>query len=75
MVNVFLTFGLYSQPNRYDLYCEPFADVIRLPRKTRRDALAAYAQQYADRVEHYCRLSPHSWFNFYDFWEKPETRP
>ena len=71
---IFLTFGLYSQPNRYDLYCEPFADVIRLPRKTRREAMAAYVQQYADRLEYYCRLSPLSWFNFYDFWEKPETR-
>ena len=71
---IFLTFGLYSQPNRYDLYCEPFADVIRLPRKTRREALGAYVQQYANRLEHYCRLSPLNWFNFYDFWEKPETR-
>ena len=29
---VYLTFGLYHEPNRYDLYCEPFAERIELPR-------------------------------------------
>jgi predicted LPLAT superfamily acyltransferase len=25
-------------------------------------------QRYADRLEHYCRVAPYNWFNFYDFW-------
>jgi predicted LPLAT superfamily acyltransferase len=67
---VFLTFGLYHAPDRYALYCEPFADRIQLPRKTRQEALAEHAQRFADRLEHYCRLAPHNWFNFYPFWSR-----
>ena len=63
-----LTFGLYREPNRYDLHCEPFADRVVLPRKTRQASLEAIVQQFADRLEHYCRLAPDNWFNFFDFW-------
>jgi len=65
---IYLTFGLYTPPNRYDLHCELFAERIVLPRKTRDQDLRAFAQRYADRLEHYCRLAPDSWFNFYDYW-------
>ena len=26
-------------------------------------------QNYGLRIEHYCRLTPYNWFNFYDFWK------
>jgi predicted LPLAT superfamily acyltransferase len=65
---VYLVFGLYTEPNRYDLHCERFAERIDLPRRDRQAALRAWVQRYADRVEHYCRLAPDNWFNFYDFW-------
>ena len=65
---IYLTFGLYQAPNRYDLYCEPFADDIVLPRGDREPALRALAQRYAERLEHYCRLAPDNWFNFADTW-------
>jgi predicted LPLAT superfamily acyltransferase len=65
---IYLTFGLYRAPNRYDLYCEPLAQHLELPRGAREAALAAHVQRYADRLEHYCRLAPDNWFNFYDFW-------
>lgn len=65
---IYLTFGLYHPPNRYDLYCEPFADEVVLPRDRREEALAEYAQRFADRLEHFVRLAPDNWFNFYDFW-------
>ena len=68
---VFLTFGLYREPNRYDLYCELFADSVRLERRNRDASLAAYAASYALRLEHYARSAPDNWFNFYDFWESP----
>lgn len=67
---VYMTFGLYRGGRRYDLYCEPFAESIELPRKERQAALARYAQQYATRLEHFCKLAPDNWFNFYDFWER-----
>jgi len=65
---ILLTISLYRTPNHYDLYCEPFAEKVSLPREDRKAALAAYAQQYASRLEHYCRMAPYSWLNFYDFW-------
>ena len=63
-----LTFGLHHQPNRYELYCEPFADPVTLPRARREEALREHVQRFAHRLEHYCRLAPDNWFNFYDFW-------
>lgn len=65
---IYLTFGLYHAPNRYDLYCEPFAEHLELPRGRREAAIAVHAQRYAERLEHYCRLAPNNWFNFFDFW-------
>ena len=65
---IYLTFGLYQPPNGYDLYCELFAEKVVLQRKQREEQLAAYAQRYAERLEHYCRLAPRNWFNFYDYW-------
>lgn len=68
---VYLTFGLYRAPSRYDLYVEPFAERIVLPRKRRQEALSEYVQAYAARLEHYVSMAPDNWFNFYDFWGKP----
>jgi predicted LPLAT superfamily acyltransferase len=66
---VLLTFGLYREPNRYDLHCEPFAERVRLPRKTRQASLEALVQRFAERLETYCRRAPDNWFNFFDFWD------
>jgi predicted LPLAT superfamily acyltransferase len=65
---VFLTFGVYTEPNRYDLHCEPFADPLVIDRRDREGALQAIAQRYAARLEHYARLAPDYWFNVYDYW-------
>lgn len=70
---IYFTVSLYTPPNRYDLYCEPFAERLELPRGARQEALAAYVQRYAARLEHYCRLAPNNWFNFFPFWQ-PDTR-
>ena len=69
---VYLTFGLYREPNRYELYCEPFAERVVLPRRERDRAVVEYVQRYAERLEHFCRLAPDNWFNFYDFWDTQE---
>lgn len=65
---VYLIFTIYSEPNRYNIHCEPFADRVVLPRGARSEAIAEYAQRYADRLSHYARGAPDNWFNFYDFW-------
>ena len=70
---VYLFIAVHTPPNRYDIYCEPFAERIVLPRKARLEGARQYAQQYARRLEHYGRTHPDNWFNFYDFW--PEVDP
>ncbi len=71
---VYLTFGLHFPPNRYALYCEPFAEKLELPRADRERRLGDYVRRYAERLEHYCRLAPDNWFNFFDFWSKTHVR-
>lgn len=54
--------------NGYRIYLEHFLAGIHLPRKSRQQALDAVLQQYAQRLEHYCRIAPMQWFNFFPFW-------
>lgn len=67
---VILFFGLYRGGNRYDVYFEKLAEQIALDRRCRQQQLAVWVQHYADRLEHYARLAPCNWFNFYDYWEE-----
>ncbi len=68
-VPVVLGFGLYRGGSRYDLWFEPFADAVDVPRGARAAALAALIRRYASRLETVARSAPYNWFNFYDFWE------
>jgi len=68
---VVLCFGLYRGANRYEMYFETFAESIKIPRAERAALCAQWAQRYATRLEHYTRLDPYNWFNFYDFWNSP----
>ncbi|CAG4889633.1 glycosyltransferase family 2 protein [Paraburkholderia saeva] len=67
---VYLFFCIREESG-YRLYFEPFAERIDLPRRERAQHLAAWAQRYAARLEHYCRKAPFQWFNFFDFWARP----
>lgn len=69
---IYLVFGLYFEPNRYELYCELFSERIELPRGNREEALKTVVSSYASRLESYCRRAPDNWFNFYDFWERSQ---
>ena len=62
-----LMLGLYQGGNRYDIHFELLADFSR-PVQDRTQAVELALQNYVARLEHYCRLSPYNWFNFYDFW-------
>lgn len=53
---------------RHILHVEPFADRILLPRARRAQALSAYAEQYAQRLQVHALSDPYQWFNFFDFW-------
>ena len=65
---VVLCFGMYRGGNRYDVYFEPFAEELVLPRRSRDAGLRAEVQRYATRLEHYVRDDPYNWFNWHDFW-------
>ena len=66
---VILFFGLYRGGNRYEIYFEHFADEITLDRERRAEEIQLWMQHYAERLEHYARLAPYNWFNFYPFWD------
>jgi predicted LPLAT superfamily acyltransferase len=66
---VILFFGLYRGKNRYEIYFEHFADQITLNRDRRAEEIQLWMQRYAERLEHYTRLAPYNWFNFYPFWD------
>jgi predicted LPLAT superfamily acyltransferase len=67
-VPIVLFFGLLRGSCRYELCFERFADHVVLTAPNRHTELHAWLQRYAQRLEHYCRLAPDNWFNFFDFW-------
>ena len=64
---VFTLFCL-RQNGRYHIYCEPFAERVLLPRKSRAVQLLKYTTLYVERLEKYCQVTPLQWFNFYPYW-------
>jgi predicted LPLAT superfamily acyltransferase len=70
---IVLGFGLYRGGRRYDLHFELLAEPLRIARGERAARLRELAQRYAARLEHYARLAPYNWFNFYDFWRREEA--
>jgi predicted LPLAT superfamily acyltransferase len=73
-VPVMLCFGMYRGGKRYSLTFEPFAERVDIPREDRPRALDDVLRRYAERLEHYARLEPYNWFNFYDFWQQDIVR-
>jgi predicted LPLAT superfamily acyltransferase len=66
---VILFFGLYRGGNRYEIYFEQLAEEVILNRDRRAEDIQHWMQRYVDRLEHYTRLAPYNWFNFYPFWD------
>jgi predicted LPLAT superfamily acyltransferase len=64
-----LFFGIYQGGNRYEIFFEKFADHIVLNRERRSEEIQQWIQRYVERLEHYARLAPDNWFNFYPFWD------
>jgi len=67
-VPVYLVAGLYEGGKRYLVLLEPFCEEPRADRSERTAWIREWAQHYAERLEHFCRIAPYNWFNFYDFW-------
>lgn len=73
-VPVMLCFGLYRGGRRYALSFELFMERVEIPRGARNQALDGILRKYAERLEHYARLEPYNWFNFYDFWQQESAQ-
>ncbi len=67
---VLLMVGVYRGGNRYDLHFENLTDMSHADATQRSELIAQAQQRYVARIEHYCRLAPYNWFNFFDFWKK-----
>jgi predicted LPLAT superfamily acyltransferase len=67
---VLLAFCLYRGDNRYEVFFESFAGEVTIARG-KPEELTRWVRRYAERLEHYCRLDPYNWFNFYPYWGPP----
>ena len=67
-VPVVLFFGLNHGGRRYEIHFEVLTHGIDVGRPERDAAIQDQVGKFAERLEHYCRLAPYNWFNFYDFW-------
>lgn len=65
---IILMFGVYGGGRRYDIHFERLYDFSDVPHRQRSRAAEEALRRYVERLEHYCRLAPYNWFNFYDFW-------
>lgn len=63
-----LMFGIYLGGNRYEVHFERLAMPDPIDGRGRDSMTGHVLRHYAERLEHYCRLAPYNWFNFYDFW-------
>jgi predicted LPLAT superfamily acyltransferase len=66
---VILMVGLYRGGQCYDVYFERLADFTDVTRETRPKAIEDAVRYYVGRLEHFCRMAPDNWFNFYNFWQ------
>lgn len=69
---VILFRGLYRGANRYDVNFELLGEEITMTRDNRQKDLATWVSRYAAYVDRSCRIAPYNWFNFYDFWHRPQ---
>lgn len=67
-IPVVLFFSIYRGANVYEEHFELLADEIRFSTRRGEAEIAHWATRYAQRLEHYCRLAPYNWFNFFDYW-------
>jgi predicted LPLAT superfamily acyltransferase len=63
---VVLMVGLYRGGCRYDIHIESFAALGEIPRRPSVEDIENISSRYVARLEHYCRMAPYNWFNFYN---------
>ncbi|MBK8102205.1 MAG: hypothetical protein IPK30_02595 [Cellvibrionales bacterium] len=66
---MYLLFALRMKTH-YEIFWSLFAGQLTFPRRQRDALLKVAITRYAERLEHYCRLAPLQWFNFFNFWQR-----
>jgi len=61
--------GLYMGDNRYQVHFETLADFSEIARGQRDQAVDSAIARYTELLNHYTRLAPYNWFNFFDYWQ------
>jgi len=64
--------GCIRTGDAHEIVFERIADEVFLPRADRLSACAAYATDFAQRLERLLVRAPYEWFNFYSFWDQPD---
>jgi len=72
-VPVYLFAGLYAGGKRYVIHLEPLCEEPSADRAGQDAWTREWTQRYVDRIEHFCRVAPYNWFNFYRFWGVPHA--
>jgi predicted LPLAT superfamily acyltransferase len=58
---------------RYTIHLEPYIEAPAWERGQRDATIERWAQGYADRLAQRCLEAPQQWFNFYPYWQAPNT--
>jgi predicted LPLAT superfamily acyltransferase len=66
--------GDTSLASRYDMYVYKSAVSFDCSRRERTGRVEDLARSFTEKLEYYCKRHPYQWYNFYDFWAKPEVR-
>jgi predicted LPLAT superfamily acyltransferase len=69
---VYFIFCLKNE-GRYEVHLERLTDALELPRASRQQELQRVIKLFASRMEQQCLTFPYQWYNFFDFWQKPQT--
>jgi len=65
--------GLYMGGNRYQVHFQTLADFSNIPKGQRNQVVENAIARYAELLNHYTRLAPYNWFNFFDYWQSVPT--
>lgn len=58
---------------RYNMHVHRSDISFDCSRKEREERTGELARAFALRLETYCKQSPYQWYNFFDFWAKPQV--
>ncbi len=62
-----------KKDGEYEVHLEKMTDRLVLPRATRQEELHRAIKMFANRLEQQCLIFPYQWYNFFDFWQEPQT--